>query len=637
MARICATGILLLLSITGFGQWTTNTFDNLRVSTLEASDIQTATTSDGKTWIAWYSNNGGNYDMRAQLLDAGGNRLLGPDGVLVSAQPSGTATFVFNVCADRNDALIIGFQYEVGGNLNAVVSKVNTDGSLPWGDGVILGEGLAPYPATNADNETVVAWNNNSPSTLYLQKISAAGALMWAAPVPVKVGTSNTTRGQVVTHGNGYFTVVFQRKSFGISTTLYARRYDGSGNPQWSGPVQLCDQTTSGARYYSVKGSGELTYCGYYASGGSRFFSYLQKINPDGSLPWGINGSPFTTYASGNDPMPMTTGIALNENAPNIWAVAAFSDPSQNQYGVYVQKFDTATGSVLLNPTGKEVYPVSASRDTYEGGLSLADNDPMFISYDVDYKIYATRLNTNGDFIWPGNRVELSSTTYSLANPKGRFAFTEVKNNLAVAVWQENRTGTDFAYAQHIYASGVLPVSIIRFSGLRNGSRNELQWTTSCENGCAGFEVQRSADGYRFQTLQRVNSLAPAGTSSTATDYMFTDEQPGSARWFYRLRQFDASGTSRYSATIRIEGKDFGTKDLTVYPNPAINEIRVATNGAPGILRITDLNGKRLMQQPVSNGNTSPALSIGSLPSGRYIIEFFSSENMIGRSGFIKN
>jgi hypothetical protein len=451
------------------------------------------------------------------------------------------------------------------------------------------------------------------------------------------VGTANTTRGQVVTHDNGFFTVVFQRKSFGISTTLYAQRYDGAGNPQWSGPVQLCNQTTSGARYYSVKGSGDITYCGYYASGGSRFFSYLQKINPDGSLPWGINGSPFTTYSSGADPMPMTTGIALGPSLPHVWAVASFSDPAQNQYGVYVQKFDTATGSVLLAPTGKEVYPVSASRDTYEGGLSLADNDPMFMSYDVNYKIYATRLNGNGDFIWPGNRVELSSTTYTLANPKGRYSFTDVKNNLAVAVWQENRTGTEKAYAQNIYASGVLPVNIIRFTGFRNGQRNELEWTTSCEAGCAGFEVQRSADGFRFNTLQRVNSLAPNGNSSAPISYSFSDEQPGPTRWFYRLRQLDGSGGSRYSATIRIEGKGFGTNELTLFPNPAQNEVRITTKGQRGILRITDLSGKVLMQQPVAEGNPAPSLAVGSLANGQYIIEFISEEKTIGRTRFIKN
>ena len=154
----------------------------------------------------------------------------------------------------------------------------------------------------SSDLDVIVCWNNNSPSTLYTQKISNAGALMWSSPVSITVGASNTTRGQIVCHSNGDYTVVFQKKSFGVSTTLYARRFTESGVSLWAAPVQLCNQTTSAARYYSILAIGNTTYYGYYSSLGSRFNSFLQKINADGTLPWGTNGSSFTTYNSGADP-----------------------------------------------------------------------------------------------------------------------------------------------------------------------------------------------------------------------------------------------------------------------------------------------------------------------------------------------
>ena len=68
--------LFLLLTSVAFSQWNPNTFVNLAVSELNGDDLQTATTTDGKTWVAFYSNNGGNYDMRAQLLDVNGNKLL---------------------------------------------------------------------------------------------------------------------------------------------------------------------------------------------------------------------------------------------------------------------------------------------------------------------------------------------------------------------------------------------------------------------------------------------------------------------------------------------------------------------------------------------------------------------------------
>ena len=348
MRQIYFTFFLVLSTIGCFAQWNLNTSVNLEVAGLNVADLQTANTTDGKTWIAFYNNNAGNYDMRAQLLDAAGNKLLGPNGILVCSQPSGSATFVFNVCLDASNNLLIAFQYEVAGTNSAVITKVNTDGSLPWGSGgVVLGAGLAPYPVVLTTGETAVAWNNNSPSTLYIQKISSSGTVVWGSPVAVTVGASNTTRGQLVADPNGFFTMVFQKRGVGISTTPYAQRYNNDGVAQWAAPVQISTLTTSGARYYSIVADGDITYFGYYASSGSRFFSYVQRINADGAKPWGEVGSSFSTYSTGSDPYQQTTNIAHVSGSSYVWAVCTYSNTLQSQNGVFVQKFDAVTGNVL--------------------------------------------------------------------------------------------------------------------------------------------------------------------------------------------------------------------------------------------------------------------------------------------------
>ena len=442
---------LFLFAFSAKAQWNANTAINLDIADMAIADLQTAHTSDGKTWIAFYQpNSSGNYDMRAQLLDANGNKLLGANGLLVGNQTSGTATFVFNACVDANNNLIIGYQYEITGNMTAVVTKVTPEGTLPWGNGVVLGEGLAPYPASNSAGDIFVSWINNSPSTCFIQKVSSAGALMWTSPVSVTIGASNTTRGQIVTHPNGDFTLVFQKKGVAIYTTLYAQRYNSDGVALWSAPLQLSNLTTAGVRYYSVISDNNTVYVGYYASVGSRFSGYVQKVTAAGTIPWGMNGSAVSTYASGAEPMQQTTNIAHDPASGFVWSVSTYCDVNQTEYGVFVQKFDTATGAAQLAPEGKEVYPISTAFDTQAGDLLLINDAPLFMSYDASYKIYATLLNSTGDFVWPGNRVVLSSTTASLATPKGRYAFSGVVNNQAVAVWQENRGGEDRAYAQNV-------------------------------------------------------------------------------------------------------------------------------------------------------------------------------------------
>ena len=643
MKYIYTTIALLFSCMLCFAQWTTNTSINLEVAGLNVADLQTATTSDGKTWIAFYNNNAGNYDMRAQLLDVGGNKLLGPNGVLVCNQTSGSATFVFNVCLDASNNLIIAFQYEVAGVNTAVITKVNTNGSLPWGNaGVVLGAGLAPYPALLSTGETVVAWNNDSPGTLYIQKLNTAGSLVWGSPVAVTVGTSLTTRGQLVANPNGYFTVVFQKRGVGISTTLYVQRYNNNGSAQWASPVQICTLTTSGARYYSILADGDITYYGYYASSGSRFFSYVQKIDASGALPWGEDGTVFSTYSTGADPYQQTTNIAHTPGSPYVWAVCTYSNTLQSQDGVFVQKFDVATGAVLLDPLGKEVFPISANSDIQTGKLTLANDDPIFMSYDVNYKIYATRLNSTGNFVWAGNRVELSSTTAGGATAKGRFAFTDLVNNQVVAVWYENRGVEYRAYAQQINSFGVIPVKLADFNAVKNDKAIDLSWNTSTESNNKGFYIERSADGTNYKKINFINSKAIGGNSAINLCYSFTDLQPLPSYNYYRLNQVDFDDKYTYSKTVLVKFDTQGSLFINnIYPAPATTVLHlVAGSGIKtnGTLSVVDMNGKTIKQSVIllSNGNNTFDIDIATLAIGIYLLRISAGDKNVVEEKWIK-
>ena len=463
MRKIYFLLFLILAKLSVPAQWNPNVAVNLEVAGVNAADMQTAFTADGKTWIAFFNQVGSNYVMRAQLLDINGNKLLGPNGVVVNDKPTGSATFVFNVTVDAAGNLIIAAQDQrTSGTNMAVIHKIAQDGTALWGtDGIVLGAGLAPYPAVLSTGEVVVGWSESTANTLSLQKITTAGTLAWTTPIQVRVGTTRTSRGQIIGGSGGSFTVVFQRAGVGVSTTLYAQRYKNDGSTFWTAPVQLSNQTTSGARYYSLLAENDTTYFGYYASQGSRFNSWVQRINADGTLPYGINGTAFNTSTAPTDPYQQTTNIALTPGSPYIWSVCSFSNTLQSQYGIFVQKFLKSTGERQLSATGKQVYPIAATMEQQTGQLSLFNDTPAFMFYDKDYKIYSTRLDANGDFVWPGNRVELSTTTATLAVPKGRFGFIyNTVNNLMVGTWYENR-GTEYRpYAQSITPAGLIALRV---------------------------------------------------------------------------------------------------------------------------------------------------------------------------------
>lgn len=459
---VLALFVSLVMFPTGLhAQWNPNTYVNLQISGLSDDDQQSIPTTDGKTWIAFYSLTAGNYNMMAQLLDANGNKLLGTDGVLVSSQTSGSAIFVFNVCIDASNNLIIACQDQRTSTMQAVVYKISESGVQLWNStGVILGAGLSPYPTVLSTGETVVAWNESTSNTLKIQKISNGGALVWATPISVVVGSSKTTRGQLIANSNGKFTNVFQKRGVGISTTLYAQAYDSTGLTLYS-PLQISNQTSSGSRYYSILAEVDTTYFGYFVSQGSRFNSFLQRINITGTKPWGMNGSNFNTSVGSSDNYQMVTDINMTPGTNYIWSVCNFCNTLQSQYGIYVQKFLKTTGARQFTDLAQMVYPISANFDQHVSRITLLTDGPMFMEYDVNYKIYAIRLNSTGDFVWPGNRVELSSTTATLSVPKMRYGFTPIGANRCAGVWTENRASGGYkGYAQGISLEGFTGIKV---------------------------------------------------------------------------------------------------------------------------------------------------------------------------------
>jgi hypothetical protein len=464
LSLVTLLGLFSFVPGTLHAQWNTNTMVNITISGLPTADMQAAPTTDGKTWIAFYHQNGGNYDMRAQLIDANGYKLLGEDGMLVDNQTSGSATFVFNVCVDPDNNFVIGYQDERSGSMQSVVYKISQAGVHLWGPhGVVLGGGLAPYPGALSNGDVVVAWNGDTGNTLNLQKITAAGTVAWPTPILIKVGASTTTRGQIIANTGDKFTMVYQKGN--MYTTLYAQMFDNAGTALYP-PLQICNQSTAGYRYYSIMAEGDTTYFGYYSSTGNRFNSFLQRVNPNGTIPWGMNGSAFNTSVAPTDNYQSETSVNMTPGSNYVWSVCTFSNPNQTIYGVYVQKFLKTTGARQFTDLGKVVYPISGNADQRCGNLEVVSDNPMIMSYNSTEKIFATRLDGNGNFVWPGNRVEVSSTTAGGSTPKMRYCFTPDGPNRFACTWTEDRGNGYMGYAQGISVGGLVGLDVATQGGV---------------------------------------------------------------------------------------------------------------------------------------------------------------------------
>ena len=172
-----------------------------------------------------------------------------------------------------------------------------------------------------------------------------------------------------------------------------------------------------------------------------------------------------------------------------------------------------------------------------------------------------------------------------------------------------------------------LPVSLLNFSGYKDGSKNVLKWATTNEENSRGFAVQRSLDGSSYEDIGFVNSLAPGGFSAASLSYTFEDLNPVGKKQYYRLRQVDVDGKSRLSNAISITGEKPAIMGIgNLYPNPANSLVNVIINAPKRdnlTLVVTDLNGKKVKQQLVNvdTGSNTIPVEISKLASGSYFVK----------------
>jgi len=445
-----------------FAQWNPDTALNTLVADSSAGDMQAIGTSDGKTYVVFWKvvPPPNNYELRVQLLNENGVQLFGPDGMLVSdALPMSTFTVTWSITIDQDDNLYIGVTGTQ--NFDAFAFKIDTEGNHLWGtNGAQLGTGNVVKILPLSNGEAIVSWYP-SPQAL-LQKLDASGDTVWANPVEVVSGGSNTVAAELFELSNGDFTLVFHQLLGGINSFLYAQRYDSNGVSQWASPTQLANRATTFNRSYSKAQDGDVVYMGYFASVGNRFDSYLQRLNPDGSLPWGINGSDFDVNETDYE---METSIAFKPGSDFIWSVCTYANTTQNLKGTFVQKFNKTSGDRLFTDNAKQVYPISSDSNVPVGSLHLINDQPFFlIKNGLDtgvspVTLHSVYLDENGDFAWPEETRDVATFQAS----KSRIQYTKPVNGQSVAVFIEQKTGDTqpMIYAQNSVEE---PLSVVDFN-----------------------------------------------------------------------------------------------------------------------------------------------------------------------------
>jgi len=227
----------------------------------------------------------------------------------------------------------------------------------------------------------------------------------------------------------------------------------------------------------------------------------------------------------------------------------------------------------------------------------------------------------------------------TLANAAGNWTLTGITINNGETVLATARTVANNNTSEVLACLVALPMELLNFEAVcGENKKTKLKWSAASQRNNDFFEIQRSADGENFESIGKIKG---AGTSDKAIDYSYTDELPVPGIIYYRIKQVDLDGTYKYFESIFAKDCFNKSSKITVYPNPANEELSVnytALNDEPVNIEIIDMLGKILMdKQFISSAEENLfKIKVDNLNKGFYFLKINTATNQENIK-FLKN
>jgi hypothetical protein len=127
-----------------------------------------------------------------------------------------------------------------------------------------------------------------------------------------------------------------------------------------------------------------------------------------------------------------------------------------------------------------------------------------------------------------------------------------------------------------------LPLVMTSFTAVLSSSKEvKLEWVTGMEKDLSHFVVERSVDGKEYKAAGKITA---AGNSGAKRVYAFTDILKNVERKtvYYRLKMIDIENRYQNSQirTIKLSAGAISGAQMTAYPNPVIDELKVTIPSA---------------------------------------------------------
>jgi hypothetical protein len=145
-----------------------------------------------------------------------------------------------------------------------------------------------------------------------------------------------------------------------------------------------------------------------------------------------------------------------------------------------------------------------------------------------------------------------------------------------------------------------------------------LTWSVLNNSLVDHFIIERSNDGSHFYTIGDVGMRSSHNTGA-AYDYIDSSSRYG----YYRIKLFQADGSSQYSAIVKVSLAGIRSSSLLVYPNPVKDFLKIEVNGQREemmLVKIFDASGKmiRSVQTQIHRGFNIESIDMQNASPGLY-------------------
>jgi subtilisin-like proprotein convertase family protein len=211
------------------------------------------------------------------------------------------------------------------------------------------------------------------------------------------------------------------------------------------------------------------------------------------------------------------------------------------------------------------------------------------------------------------------SSTWGLLNGDGT-ASTCI-NSPITAIERRNMKGfSDFGVAQ---STSVLPIELLSFDAIYNGSTTDVNWETASETNNNYFTIERSTDASEFKAIAKVPSKAKGGNSTSNLTYTLNDPDVKKGVYYYRLKQTDYDGKTTVSSVATVSIDDH--QPLVVTPNPTDNNAEISFesySNAVAMLKVYDTRGRLVLAKELicNKGHNTHTIDLHNEISGVFYI-----------------